>query len=216
MNINDVKPFMSESFMLKKIFDRQKELMEKYHPIEKSNGLLQTEDVPVNLHDRFGQARLKDFAWRVTEEIGEATASLLDDNIRDHFFEEIADSLHFLVELMILSNVIPKEVIEMKDGLEFLFDNEYLTEGVEGNITEIKIHAYNIIEDLTRAMNCLKQKPWKQTHMETDVPRYSMFILCTFVLFIRFCKVAGMTPEILYSMYFRKSEVNRFRQRSNY
>ena len=45
------------------IFNRQKELMSKYHDIEKRSGLLQTEDCPVNLDDKRGQARIKDFSW---------------------------------------------------------------------------------------------------------------------------------------------------------
>ena len=57
---------------LEAIFARQKELMEKYHDIELRSGLMQTEDCPVNLDDKRGQARIKDFAWRVIEEVGEA------------------------------------------------------------------------------------------------------------------------------------------------
>lgn len=58
--------------MLEAIFGRQNELMIKYHDIELRSGLMQTEDCPVNLDDKRGQARIKDYAWRVTEELGEA------------------------------------------------------------------------------------------------------------------------------------------------
>ena len=72
MNINHatVEEFTGDK--LQAIFTRQKSLMDKYHDIELRSGLLQTEDCPVNLDDKRGQARIKDFSWRVTEERGEA------------------------------------------------------------------------------------------------------------------------------------------------
>ena len=51
MNINDVedREVKFKGDKLEAIFNRQLELMEKYHKIEKANGLLQTEKVPVPL-----------------------------------------------------------------------------------------------------------------------------------------------------------------------
>ena len=65
---------------LKAIFERQRELMEKYHDIELKSGLLQTEDCPVNLDDKRGQARIKDFSWRITEEVGEALDAITESH----------------------------------------------------------------------------------------------------------------------------------------
>jgi hypothetical protein len=137
MNINDVEFQDRGGDMLEEIFARQRELMEKYHVIEAKNGLLQTPDIPVNLHDAKGQARLKDFAWRITEELGEA-------------------------------------------------------------------------------MNCLKNKPWKQTQMLTDVKHYYEELADAFHFFVELCILSGLNARDLYELYFRKSEVNKFRQRSNY
>ena len=72
MNINHAVEEKVEGDLLQAIFNRQKSLMGKYHDIELKSGLLQTEDCPVNLDDKRGQARIKDFSWRVTEELGEA------------------------------------------------------------------------------------------------------------------------------------------------
>jgi hypothetical protein len=123
--------------MLEAIFTRQKELMVKYHDIEEANGLLETSDVPVDIHSKEGQQRLKNFAWRVTEELGEA-------------------------------------------------------------------------------MNTLKNKPWKQTHMLTDVKHYNEEISDAFHFFIELCILSGIGSKELYDLYFRKSEVNKFRQESKY
>lgn len=126
-----------EGDRLEQIFCRQRELMEKYEPIERANGLLITDDVPVNIDSAKGQSRLKDFAWRVVEEIGEA-------------------------------------------------------------------------------MNCLKNKPWKQTQMETDVLHYKEEIADAFHFFVELCILSGIDHKDIFELYFKKSEVNKFRQRSNY
>lgn len=137
VNVKDVEVEFPEGDMLENVFSRQRELMETYHHIERKNGLLQTEDVPVDLHSAQGQARLKDFAWRVTEEIGEA-------------------------------------------------------------------------------MNCLKNKPWKQTQMLTDEVHYIEELVDAFHFFVELCILSGLSAEDLFRMYFSKSEVNKFRQRSQY
>ena len=137
MNVNDAEKEQISGDKLDAIFARQRELMEKYHDIEKAKGLLQTEDIPVNIDDHLGQARLKDFAWRVTEELGEA-------------------------------------------------------------------------------MNCLKNKPWKQTQMETDRTHYEEEIIDALHFFIELCILSGFDAESLTDMYLAKSQVNKFRQRSKY
>jgi hypothetical protein len=144
MNIRDIEFIASmkdnegeSEDLLKMIFCRQLDLMEKYHPIERKNGGLQTEDVPVDLQSYTGQARLKDFAWRITEELGEA-------------------------------------------------------------------------------MNCLKMKSWKTTPMDTDVDHYKEELADAFHFFVELCILSGIGAHELFQLYFRKSEVNRFRQGSGY
>ena len=138
MNIKDINKNLEKiTCRLEDIFGRQRELMHKYHNIEKKNGLLQTESVPVDINSKEGQQRLKDFAWRITEELGEA-------------------------------------------------------------------------------MNCLKNKPWKQTHFQTDLDHYYEEISDAFHFFIELCILSGLDAEGLYQLYYKKSRVNKFRQESNY
>ena len=80
MNITHAKKETTNKESLRAIFDRQKELMEKYHDIEFKSGLMQTEDCPVNLDDKRGQARIKDFSWRITEEVGEALDAITNES----------------------------------------------------------------------------------------------------------------------------------------
>lgn len=120
VNVRDFKdvPLPNGDF-LKAIFEFQRELMKKYEEIERKSGLLQTDEVPVNLDSYAGQARLKDFAWRITEELGEAmnclkmkpwkqTPQITD---QDHYREELIDALHFFIELLILSGFTPEDVV---------------------------------------------------------------------------------------------------------
>jgi len=208
MNIEDVKSEKGyPPNLLEAIFSKQRELMTFYHPIEERNGLLRTNMIPVNPHCKYGQAQLKDFAWRFTEEIGEATEALeIHPDNRNHFYEEMIDALHFLVELCILSGVIPETIGSDLDGIGH----------VPIYLEEVGSQVYVPIEELAKAMNCLKNKPWKQTHILTDGMKYRGHIIRTFKLFISVLFLFDLTPRDIYDIYFKKNEVNKFRQRSKY
>jgi hypothetical protein len=115
MNIKDFESIsLPDGDLLKLIFQKQKELAEKYHDIESKN---EGREVPrignLDINSYAGQRRLKDFAWRITEEIAECMLSL---KLRawkqtpqitdvDHYQEELIDALHFFVELLLLSGL---------------------------------------------------------------------------------------------------------------
>lgn len=199
MNINDVvEEFVFEDSW-KPIFDRQRELMEKYHGIESANGLLQTKDIPVDINCRFGQARLKDFAWRITEELAESWEAECNGD-RHHAREECADALHFMVELCILSGLDP----------------EVLTPPSKLVRPEDDIMCWACVFELGMLCNCLKNKPWKQTHVLTDKGKYATQLMKAFEVLCVYAGYLGMDGAMLYIYYFKKSEVNKFRQRSQY
>ncbi len=202
--------------------------MEKYHHIEVANGFIKTAtpSTPVDLNDRHGQARLRDFAWRFTEELCEATEARRKHNeLVNHFYEELSDAYHFLTELIILSglddkklySIIFEESLLPPDNLgcrlEVLF--KYCNTKDHGE-KYIEHSFYTVVEAIGISMNCLKNKPWKQTHMLTDKPYYNRCLSWTYIHFIHLCKDAGLDAEGLYTIYYKKSEVNKFRQRSNY
>lgn len=221
MNIEDISSDViptdfSQYDRLDYIFQRQHALMARYIDIERNNGLLYTEDVPVNLDDRFGQARLKDFFWRVTEELTEATdAARVHAHIPNHTYEELADALHFLVEACILSG-IESEDLNLVPDLGYDDKLEGLVSGSSSPQLKLEQLVYEVIHHIGCASNCLKQRPWKVTHQLTDRPKFydnlkqAMFKLCmTF-------DSLGFTANQVFQMYWKKSEVNKFRIRSNY
>ena len=194
---------------LEAIFARQRELMEKYHDIELRSGLLQTEDCPVNLDDKRGQARIKDFAWRVTEEVGEALdAYYQEDEV--HFKEELIDGLHFLTELTILSGCEIK--FEGKDALEHLCGLHLSNKKGEIRLME---DVTFLVKELGMMCNCLKNKPWKQTNMVTDKDNFYRQLAKVWEIYIGMLS-QHMTADEIASTYLKKSQVNKFRQRSNY
>jgi len=114
------------------IFNHQSELIERYRSIE---GL---PELPIDLDVPKNQKLLREFAWRVIEELGEAdgylkeSLSLVDqDRIMDNeilFLEEIGDAIHFLIELYIFSGVTRDSLIwHCGAELDVLFRDNTLT-----------------------------------------------------------------------------------------
>lgn len=192
------------------IFNRQKELMEKYHYIEQRSGLLQTEDCPVDLNDKRGQARLKDFSWRVTEELGEALDALRIQDL-EHYNEELIDGLHFLTELSILSGVEFKFLSDYTkgDSLEYLYTKN------KKDISELNNLIAIYVENIGMMCNCLKNKAWKQTNMLTDKNNFFNKLKSVWNIYISILSTQ-LTCDDIVDIYLRKSQVNKFRQRSQY
>ena len=217
MNINHATVEEVTGDKLQAIFTRQKSLMDKYHDIEMKSGLLQTEDCPVNLDDKRGQARIKDFSWRVTEELGEALDAKAT---KDHYQEELIDGLHFLTELTILAgkdyhNLLPEgTALYSKDRLEDLVENA--KECISQNGDNLNYWVSKFIENLGMMCNCLKNKPWKQSMMKTDRNAFYGRLAEVWVLYITLLVVSGMDADSIVTTYLKKSQVNQFRQRSNY
>lgn len=210
---------------LEAIFARQQELMNKYHDIEERSGLLQTSDCPVNLDDKRGQARLKDFSWRVTEELGEALDARHDE---EHFKEELVDGLHFLTELSILAGTDPHKLVENAAKKAFLDKNipdSVLDEDTLEALVFISNRAYGqfafegkvtkFVENIGMTCNCLKNKPWKQSNMITDKEAFYKNLSKAWVAYLSIMAWEMPVAEIT-DIYFKKSQVNKFRQRSNY
>ncbi|MBO7695469.1 MAG: dUTP diphosphatase [Methanobrevibacter sp.] len=209
MNITHAVDEEVKGDKLKAIFDRQKELMEKYHDIELKSGLMQTEQCPVNLDDKKGQARIKDFSWRVIEEVGEALDALEQDDMV-HYSEELIDGLHFLTELTILSGYDYNSFfdVEYKDCLSMLIDDA-------SNFSCINDAVSKLVKDLGMMCNCLKNKPWKQTNMVTDKSLFFSQLNKVWRNYIGLLNFT-LTCDDIVNIYLKKSQVNKFRQRSNY
>lgn len=210
MNITHAKKEKTNKESLRAIFDRQKELMEKYHDIEFKSGLMQTEDCPVNLDDKRGQARIKDFSWRITEEIGEALDAIENESGESallHFHEELVDGLHFLTEMTILTGYDLPEYTTLKDLIE---------EGSYRDSYTLNDLVSDHVMYLGMMCNCLKNKPWKQSMMKTNKENFYKHLKLVWSNYVAILTSQDLTEEEITDLYLRKSQVNQFRQRSNY
>lgn len=188
------------------IFNKQLELMEKYHPIEQANGLLHTTMIPVNLDDRFGQAQLKDLAWRFTEELGEAMDEFLEDKMA-LLREELSDCLHFLAEFTILSGMTAGDLGKL----------EIMMEGAKPapSLSGLELMSLTVMS-LSKTCHYLKNRPWKQSHTPTNTGAFYYQLYVTWIRFLSLCLWAGYDAELLVRMYLSKHQVNQERQQSGY
>lgn len=213
MNITDARGTDVNGDRLRAMFARQHELMLKYREIERKNGVgsgLLPERF--SFDDARCQAVMKDYAWRVTEEIAEATEALPNDLL--HTWEEVADAVHFMIELLMLAEIVGNDFAVGNTDTDTITDIWSITDHLPmENPTQ---RAYIVVETLGLAMNCLKNKPWKQTQMETDVVKFKRLLKESFIYLMAFARSVGMTHDSVVEIYFKKSEVNKFRQRSQY
>lgn|GEM_PF-1114309 len=241
MNIHDYKePEVKDGEdRLEMIFARQRELVRKYILIEVSTGLRRSENCPVDLDVPADQLQLKDEAWRISEELGEAfDARYALGHSKDHVWEEFADSVHFFIELCILSGVDTgaKLMTLIRDTLDYEWDEivgddllmEWWQVADAFRTSETKETADAsprvqfaqmmgcFLWKLGVLMNNLKCKPWKQTPILTDKPQYLRDLADAAVAFLAVGLAFGMQSDDIFSCYFRKSEVNKFRQETNY
>jgi dimeric dUTPase (all-alpha-NTP-PPase superfamily) len=230
MNVNDVseKPNTGGKYF-EFIISHQKQLMQTYHKIEEKSGIgyALVVKVPFSIDEKRWQYLFKDFAWRVVEEIAEALeaftamqVSIVKEGFYTHLVEELIDSLHFYSELLIISGIDTVEKVSeiltenssgIKEPLGFFWKQPpYSMEN------SLSVYCNKVIQFLGMAMNCLKQKPWKQTQMLTDQMKYKRNLLYGYWFLIGTLKVVGLDPEQITNFYFSKNQVNQFRQRSNY
>jgi len=230
-NVTEVKPKTSNK--LETMFGIQKNLVHKYKEIE---GM---PSIPMGIQEKDAQAWLKDFCWRIVEELMEAAEYLIKGNDSDKilFEEEISDAFHFLLELTILAGydeeiiysmmkdlrLIEKEYVSGKDGdpLDIILAHLYR---VEKRNTHIGDTPYSFFADLSFPIiyqlgllgNTLKNKRWKQSEVETDEVKFCHILQLVYYYFFILCASMNFMGDKIYDIYFKKSKVNEFRQDTKY
>lgn len=193
------------------VFDKQKELMEKYEVIEHENGFNVPSNIPVDINDKFDQHRLKDFAWRITEELAEAIEQIRFRNVKEAH-GELADVLHFMAEMTILAGLEDEAIKVFEESpwssikvAQELKDDENYTR-YYGELT------------YTLAMACheLKNKPWKQSHRETDEGAFTLYMKSFWRNFIYLCHETLLQADELFEEYHSKHAINKDRQKNGY
>ena len=199
MNITDITdvvptPLNIWAYMYNMCLERQK----TYHEVEKDIGyglLARLEDFHID--QRRSQYLLKDFKWRIVEEIAEAMEAFSKGEL-EHYQEELIDALIFYMNLFCLLESCPSPL--KKEGEGIPEPQEFMT----------------VIVLLGLSANHLKNKPWKQSEMKTDQRNYLNKVHMSFVHFQNILlKVFGEDQKI-FEIFFKKQKVNEFRTESNY
>lgn len=122
MNITDIKEIMKVDGedKLDVIFAVQKKLKEKYDCIERMKNIF-VPVLPIDINICRNQEYLKSLCYRVIAELVEATECLKNKAWKqsevlvdqDHFFEELGDCIHFLVELCISVGIDSEKFFEI-------------------------------------------------------------------------------------------------------
>lgn len=259
MDIRDITtvplPNKGETFV--SIFKLQKDLLEEYLKIEKFRPWPWDIDIPED------QKAIKDFIARVVEELGEGYESYLKvywayvnnsltrELIINNIFnlnEEIADALHFMMELFIVTDITHKDLVEWGISFNFpdiaiedynnlytIFDNttplnttttpEVVLPELSGlggleisnkQLVNLSKWCWEVTYHLQLARNTLKNKPWKQTHMRSDKRVFVTEMGYALRSFISLTKSIGINEQNLYSLYYKKNMINKFRIQSKY
>lgn len=206
---------------LQKIFDKQQELMDRYQEIEKD--LLGEENtLTIDLDDREYQARLRRVAWWITEELAESMDELRTGNGQLQG-EELIDALHFSSELCILSGITVDDIFKGRneDGYFIeIIDNLMNLHMKHGVFEKQYISMYQGCQYLLgMTINCLKNKPWKQTPKPTDEEKYLKNITAFFTSLISLIAIQNNevnSMEHVYHEYMKKHQINKERQDGDY
>ena len=132
-----------------------------------------------------------------------------------HWREEFADALHFFMAIHVRYHLTP---------FPALFGPEMPTDAFDASDLQVEFST-----SLGLMCNTLKNKRWKTSHHPVDVNKFMMHLRTATRKFhlmwialnrqwslSRDAQFTTQCGKLLYELYFRKSEVNQFRQRSGY
>lgn len=131
----------------------------------------------------------------------------------DDFLQLVGDKLEFLLKVQAEHeekyNAIEREhghrVPEWPIDLNNRHDAQFFKDGV-----------YRMIEEMSEATNCLRNRPHTQTEYVTDEEHFLEEFADATHYFLRLCVMLGLSADDLVKIYFAKSEVNKFRQNTKY
>jgi len=138
------------------------------------------------------------------------------DFIRGH------DPLHTWFQIgaaLVQQEVHPKDLRCRWVIKDHMLEDEFLRGGRQlgkGRMAQMKQYLWDITYHLQIARNTLKNKPWKQTGMMTDMNQYEDSMREGTLALFKFLYFAGFTKESLYVIYYKKNQVNQFRIKSKY
>jgi len=212
MNILDYKAEEYKGEITAAIFRKMKELFFYYKEFEIS---IKDLDIPIDIDTFEGQQAMKDFLEiRVVEELMEMREAIIKNDCIEHVYEEVGDSLNFLISSYILYGW---DQTKFK-SLDRLWD-EHLSDPVNYDKFKDKIDKLilEIVYQIGITCNKLKIRPWKKSQYLTDMLIFEeRFELLFYKFFDLIFKGLLLSPNELWSIFSRKNQCNKFRINTGY
>jgi hypothetical protein len=170
-------------------------------------------DFPMDIQTKETQIWIKDFMWRVTEELMEAYEAKVNGE-EEHYLEELSDALHFYMEIFVLLDYKPK-ALKSDDFLKTLIHSFIMDQIIQP--FEVSNKIFWCVFHLGIAANFLRNKKWKVTQVFVDEKQFYQELVEGLTHLLTLIIDAGVDSKIgLLNLYYKKFQVNQFRQRSKY
>ena len=207
----NIKDFEADEFnkdtWLDVMYEKQKGVALKYEDIE---GLPR---FPLRPEPKESQVVFKKFLYRVSEELAESyetevdpSTKVYDDEnpeVELHAIEELADALHFFLEMLIYMGIGPEALKEWHKEYQY---------------NEVPVDKAYLMAFFRIGMvgNQLHNKPWKTSSVPVDTKVLRQKVKDLFYAILDVFRSRGASDEDIFNFYTRKNKVNQFRIKSKY
>lgn len=203
VNVNSFNAEAKPDNILREIFNKQKELMDKYW----------TKPVWDEIDTLKGAQEIRKYSKYTCEELAEAYEAKAN---RDHMEEELIDALHFLVEKLQIANLTFDKILAYSWQKEENIWKNVKSCAEDWGMEEIEFYFWKAAYWTNISDNRLRNKEWKNEQIATN--REQFYTECSngFFAFLIALRNLGLNEDKLRDLYSRKNQVNHFRINSNY
>ena len=203
VNINSFEAEAKPTQILREIFNKQKELMEKYwtKPVEEEIDTLK------------GSQEIRKYSKYTCEELAEAYEA--KDN-KDHMQEELIDALHFLVEKLQIANLTFDKILYYSWHKEDQIWDIIKDKAEDYQMLDMEYYFWKAAYWTNIPDNRLRNKERKNEQIATNRDLFYKECSNWFFAFLIALYNLGIDEAKLRNLYSRKNQVNHFRINSNY
>ena len=203
VNINSFEAEVKPENILREIFNKQKELMDKYW----------TKPVNDDIDTLKWSQEIRKYSKYTCEELAEAYEA--KDN-RDHMQEELIDALHFLVEKLQIANLTFDKILYYSWHQEDQIWKIIQDKAEDYQMLDMEYYFWKAAYWTNIPDNRLRNKEWKNEQIATNRDLFYKECSNWFFAFLIALYNLGIDEAKLRDLYSRKNQVNHFRINSNY
>ena len=203
VNVNSFQAEAKPDNILRGIFKKQAELMEKYW----------TKPVWEDIDTLKWAQEIRKYSKYTCEELAEAYEAKAN---RDHMEEELIDALHFLVEKLQIANLTFDKILTYSWQKEENIRANIKSNAEDWTMEEMEFYFWKAAYWTNIPDNRLRNKERKNEQIATNRELFYKECSNWFFAFLIALWNLGITDEKLRDLYSRKNQVNHFRINSNY